>query len=234
MISDCKWESDVLKLKVGRVDDGKIPSQVEMRNFDYVTAKVRIGQINTVRDLEDSGFRYCGTLQEFMYRGPAFMKSPNTNLVVRLATNNDIRELQLIGRESFYYDRFHSDPFITGDDADKIYESWIKNEVDGTFGSATFIASYRGDTLGFTCCRVSDGVLGNIDLTAVATKAYLKYRLSEVSDVLIRAAIGFFKLRDIDSIVTGTQLDNIPSINSLTRNGFVPKRNYINLSWRKP
>jgi len=230
MIIYKEWDTSILGKKVGEVDieSGNLTENLE--DYDYVTAKVPAYEIDSIRRLEDRGFRVCSTLLTF--RKKAGRTAISSEIVVRLATKSDTKELQELGRNAFYLDRYHADPYLTKKEADSIYDSWIENEINGKHGDAVFIATKNNDILGFICCRIS-GDAGMIDLTATSMRAFIQYKMKHFASFLLRVAFNFFNSRGIYKISTATQSTNTASINSLLENYFEITESYIILSWRK-
>jgi hypothetical protein len=229
MIIYKEWDSKILGKRVGEVDIESGNLIEGLQEYDYVTVKIPTYSIDVIRMLEDDGFRVCNTLLTFRRKPAHQIVSPE--IVIRLATKNDTKELQEIGRNAFYLDRYHTDPYLTRKEADSIYDSWIENEINGEHGDAVFVATVNNDILGFICCRISGGN-GYIDLTATTMKAFLQYKIKHFAGFLLRVATNFFYSRSIYSISTATQSTNIPSINSLLENYFEITESYLILSWR--
>ncbi len=66
----------------------------------------------------------------------------------------DIRQLQVIARESFHYSRFHEDPFIDIEKAKKRYENWILDLVEQ--GKKLFLYRSGKEIISFLFYEVTD------------------------------------------------------------------------------
>jgi RimJ/RimL family protein N-acetyltransferase len=115
----------------------------------------------------------------------------------------------------FTLSKYHSDPFLPIDSAEKLYRAWLANAFDLKYGDAVFIVKISGEIAGFTSIRKVDSIL-NIDLTAIKDKFYGR----GVADSLIQRVLEYAFDNKLSAITTTTQLYNRSSLNLHLRHGF--------------
>jgi ribosomal protein S18 acetylase RimI-like enzyme len=125
---------------------------------------------------------------------------------IRLAEPADRSATVELARSSFRYSRFHLDPEIPQETADRIKADWVDAYFAGTRGHQMVVAEVEGAVVGFLqLLRASDGALV-IDLIAVDER----YRRRGLGGEMIaftesRARVG-------QCLRVGTQLVNTASI----------------------
>lgn len=203
-----EWDSRVLGVPVYELEGASEATLV--KGYGYAKFKYDIEAIN---NLEKHGFKLCDISVEYfldLSRSPAYEIYGIRSLDVM-----DIDRVLEITRNSFYLDRFHKDPNLTSKQADNMYQEWVINACNGSYGDAVFVAEGGRDIVGFSSCRIIDNY-GEIDLTAID----ISNKDRNVSTNLIAADINFFMNNNLDFVKTSTQIENIPSRNSLLRFGF--------------
>ncbi len=132
---------------------------------------------------------------------------------VRKARPDDRDKVALLASRNFCYTRFHLDPMIGGELADKIKRSWVESFFDGNRGDQMVVSEDDGYLKGFNLLFVKGGDLV-IDLIAVDSGL----RRRGVSTDMI----GYAEESNpcAGRIVVGTQVSNIPSIRLYEKLGF--------------
>jgi ribosomal protein S18 acetylase RimI-like enzyme len=133
---------------------------------------------------------------------------------VRLATEADFDAVESIAEHSFRYSRFHQDPRIGLQRANKVKRSWMQSYRTGSRGEETIIVEQHGEVAGFLGVLLQSRT-AVIDLIAV-DPAFSGRGLGRS---LVRGFISRWS-EDADRLLVGTQLINIPSIRLYESQGF--------------
>ncbi len=180
---------------------------------DYSFIKISPYDIKRIQYMEEYGFNICDVSVQYFLD---LRKSPTYDTYgVRHLINLDVDRVLDITKGSFYLDRFHKDPNLTEEQADNMYQAWVTNACNGTYGDAVFVAEVNNNVVGYSACRIN-GQFGNIDLTAID----INNRDVNVGPNLLAADINFFINQGLPTVLTSTQIDNYPSRSSLLRFGF--------------
>lgn len=120
--------------------------EARRRDIKYLFAPVDPRDLSLLRALGQNGFsliesrlHYYTSVQMVHYlRLPDH--TPEGWSRFREATADDIPSLSRVVRETVNpYDRFHGDPFIRRDDADRLMEKWVEQSVLGHFADLTVV-----------------------------------------------------------------------------------------------
>jgi ribosomal protein S18 acetylase RimI-like enzyme len=137
------------------------------------------------------------------------------NLDVRFSKSSDQDAVLKIAANSFTYDRFHNDPDITQEAAEKIKVEWAKNYFMNARGDWMVVVEEGGVIFGFLqLLRGVDGAL-IIDLIAVDQN----YRNKGAAQKMISFAMRNCETKT-EVVRVGTQLANLPSISLYLKMGF--------------
>lgn len=182
----------------------------QSRAFYY--AKAPVDQIGPVRSLSAAGFYVVDVNVTFRYEGSeARFESP---YVIRRAEPRDAEEILAIAGSTFRYSRFHLDPRVSDELANRIKREWIASYCEGRRGEALWIAVESDRPVGFFAVAALDGVR-RIDLIGVARGQERKG--------IGRALTSFFieQYREQSSrLEVGTQIANVPSTRLYENLGF--------------
>jgi len=186
----------------------------------FIYTKAATNSLELINALEDAGFRLVESnlqLEKSIDLKPDAIKQQR----VRFATPEDEAAVNIVSERSFVYSRFHLDPAISNNLADKIKAAWAVNYFTGQRGDAMVLAEDQGKVAGFMQLLFQDDVL-IIDLIAVdPTRREMGLACEMVSFALCNLA-GFRLLR------VGTQVSNIPSIRFYEKLGFrIVKSQYV-------
>lgn len=123
--------------------------------------------------------------------------------------------LLMVAHDSFRFTRFHLDPLVPKAHADLVKKEWVRNYADGKRGDHLFVAFDAGEPVGFLAALKShDGTQAIIDLVGVHPKAQRR----GVGRTIIAAFAEHY--RDVNELVVGTQVANIPSVQLYESMGF--------------
>ena len=138
-------------------------------------------------------------------------------IIVRRAELSDKKSVIAVAGGSFRYSRFHLDPFIGEDIANKIKSSWIENYFVQKRGDILYVAEYSGEVVGFIAVIIKqtcNGVTAIIDLIGVNPP----YHRKGVGKSLV-----YYLMKnhpEYNEIQVGTQIANKPSIQFYQNCGF--------------
>jgi ribosomal protein S18 acetylase RimI-like enzyme len=170
----------------------------------FAYAKVDVTDIGAASDLEEVGFRLADT--SLIYSGRLTTEMPRL-ASVRFARPEDCESVKRIAASSFRFSRFHQDPMILDEDANKIKAEWAANYFRGTRGEWMVVAI--GDdsaVVGFLQLLGGRGGELTIDLIAVDER----FRGRGAASAMIQYA--FRECGSHEKLCVGTQVVNISSI----------------------
>jgi ribosomal protein S18 acetylase RimI-like enzyme len=180
-------------------------------NASFAFCKVDPLETKLIEGLQSIGFNLVDTNVSLENLSPQV--ELNSNFEFCFAQTKDKAETMGVAANSFVYSRFHLDHRISNDIADKVKELWVGNFFTGQRGTHMVIAKEGQKIIGFLqiVAKVNHYI---IDLVAVSND----YRKKGVA----KGLIGFANtnLTDIKSVLVGTQIANIPSINLYEKLGF--------------
>lgn len=142
---------------------------------------------------------------------------------IRLATSEDVPQLQTIARISFTFNRYYNDPLISKTSANEIYAQWIKNSINNHFADAVFVYCEDENLYGFATLK-KDG-----DIVLVAVDPQKQSR--SIGRHLVIAAINQCIQWNLPTATIETQLTNIPALRSFQSTGFKIKETLLTFRW---
>lgn len=111
--------------------------QARTRGIDYVFCPVSPNDLPTIRVLSACGFDLIET--RCHYHRP-LDAPPAQRHFTRLATAADVPSLARAARIMVNpFDRFHADPAVSENDADRLMERWVEASIVGGFADATIV-----------------------------------------------------------------------------------------------
>jgi len=250
-IRNLAWDSEVLERRVAELNFFKSRDfTVCYDNFDkfwksvenflisskieYLKIRFNAKNVDMTIFLEEKSFRLVDSIIRFNKNIVNF-KFDNfynkfkhlCNLKVKEGCE-DVEKLTKLGRKLFRYDRFHNDPIISNEIADKVYSLWIRNSCKGKISDKVFTVFNEKELLGFVTCKVNDLFdykIGYIDLIGVSEKA----RGTTASDLLLLHALSWFKSMGIEYVEIETQIMNIGAIRFYEKWGFKAIQTYFTM-----
>jgi ribosomal protein S18 acetylase RimI-like enzyme len=222
-LHDDSWLAGILGCPCFRVDaehGSSIPSVFEhARAFCFT--KIPTSDVELVRDLGRHGFFVTDVNITFSrtVEGPV---ETSSKAIVRDHESSHAEDVLRIAESSFRFSRFHLDPLIPKEIADKIKREWIANYVRGQRGDRLFVATVDGRVAGFLAAlRSSDAAV--IDLVATGDD----YRRHGVGEALCAAFINHYRTQ-CKQLLVGTQVSNVPSSRLYEKLGFkLSKSDYV-------
>lgn len=116
----------------------KLVAMARSKDIRYLFAHVDTRDIATIRALGQEGFSVIDT--RLLYHKNLKDYKPQERYPVRFATVEDIDSLGRVAAEAVnLYDRFHSDPFIKKEEADRLMYKWIEASVSEHFADIVLV-----------------------------------------------------------------------------------------------
>lgn len=171
-VADAPWESKVLGVKSGvltaAADEIEAAvAQSDAEGFEFVTAKVPTTDYAMIHALERNGFLLIETVLHYSYRYSDNVLPPAPDVAIRRAEDSDTEALVKLAALSFgaHFGRFHSDPRIGHERANRVYEEWMRSAMGG-YADDVFVAECDGRIAAVSIWR-TDGDLAHYSLGAV-------------------------------------------------------------------
>jgi ribosomal protein S18 acetylase RimI-like enzyme len=133
---------------------------------------------------------------------------------MRPAISTDLAALKAIAGESFADSRFYHDPHFAREDANRLYQVWIEQQVHNQ-SDVVWVADHAGEVAGFITCSF-EAEQGVISLIGV-DKAY---HGRGIGSSLVGAALSDFSQRGLKGASVVTQGRNIPAQRLYQKHGF--------------
>ena len=184
------------------------------RAFYYI--KVPVTSVQQVGALTNAGFRVIDVNVTFE-RVPVQQVNSNNSILVRDVQAGDENAVLEIAETAFTYSRFHLDPFIPKELADKIKREWIANYLRHLRGERLLVAEIDGKPAGFLALLVTGDTekFGVIDLIGVAKSMQGRGVGKRLVEYHIQDAY-----RKYSHLIVGTQIANVPSIQLYAKCGY--------------
>ena len=152
-------------------------------------------------------------------------------IVIRVAENRDVPELQANHAHTFTYSRFFNDPALNSKVATEMHRQWIANSVAKKAADEVYVA-VGGENIpvGFVTVqsvKKYESVFGHIPLIGVKQE----YAGRKIGRLLINKAFEWFKTKEIKHALIETQGANLKAINSYQNSGFSELGRGVTYSW---
>jgi GNAT superfamily N-acetyltransferase len=181
----------------------------------FCYAKVPVDEIAAARRLAGLGFALVDINITFSHTGAAAI--PPSPVRAEPARHEHFDALIDIAGRCFRYSRFHLDPQISDEAANRVKSEWVRSYTEGRRGVELLAAVDRGQPLGFLAV-LADGPRRIIDLVGVAPEAQGR----RLGSALVSAFVE--RHRDAEELLVGTQAANVPSLRLYSRHGFTVSR----------
>lgn len=228
-IEEDKFNTDIFKIKMGNIVECKeewtpdsitnLISDGKKSGFSHLTVKIETKDKQLVEQFLMNDFVVADTLMEFVYdMKKTKLVEIEHKCIIRDCLEEDLNALKEIAHESFKIDRFHSDSSLDNELCDNYYEKWIENSFNG-FADKVIVAEYKNEAIGFTTGKIREGEkYGHLVLSAVSNK----YRGLGVYTSMIHEGVRWIieNYPNLDGIIVGTQIENIPVQKAWIKLGF--------------
>jgi ribosomal protein S18 acetylase RimI-like enzyme len=210
---------DVFKASLAKdevLDPKDIFSEALLPRRAFYYAKVPVTSVAQVGALTMAGFRVIDVNVTFE-REPVRSVESDSKIIVRDVLPKDEAAILDIAESAFVYSRFHLDPFVSKELANKIKREWIANYVRGQRGERLLVAEVDGKPVGFLALLVTDGAekTGVIDLIGVEKNMQGRGIGKRLVDFHIQDAY-----QKYSRLIVGTQIANVPSMRLYTNCGY--------------
>jgi dTDP-4-amino-4,6-dideoxy-D-galactose acyltransferase len=194
-------------------------------SLDYLIARFASADRSINHLLESYGFVTldCVVTLSMKSTGVPPIVSNNAQFNIREACDSDLRSLKKLAYSSYTFDRFHTDPIISHELADKLHAVWTENCLKGDTADMVLVAEQDGVILGYIACKVNKGAreflnvgIGNIVLIATSKE----YQRKGIAQALIHKSLGWMKSKNIDLLEVATQIQNVPALWLYQKMGF--------------
>lgn len=181
----------------------------------FVSAKVPVSDPACVAALEDLGLRLVDTNVQLErgFDAPWTETSAEAGHAIGWSTAEDRKAVAHLAGRSFRFSRFHLDPRIPREAADRTKARWAENFFTAERGDAMVVARREGEVVGFLLLLHAGSDLV-IDLVATAPEHRGRSLASAMIGFAGRESKGF------DRMLVGTQLANTPSLRLYEKLGF--------------
>lgn len=188
--------------------------------MSFLDARVAVDSLHDLHHLQSLNFRLVETNLQ-LTRKPAPFTVHSTEC--RFAIPDDEPAVRSIASTSFCYSRFHLDPAIAAVAANNLKSQWAGNFFSGNRGDWMVVALENGLICGFIQLNQLDNYSICIDLIAVSAD----YQGRGMATAMIAFAASSCLDRPA-TLVTGTQVANVPSLALYNKLGFVLRTaNYV-------
>ena len=213
------WLVEILERNIWNIklkdDFREVTIPINLPGLFY--SKVDVGDLDKISFLENLGFNLVETNVQFEREAnPSLCFGIHKEDEMRFVKELDSQAVKSIAWDSFLYSRFHLDPMISNELANKIKAEWAENYFHGKRGDKMIVAVVNGEVVGFLLLlykntREEEFVF--IDLIAVKEE-FRSQRIAQSMMAFIAYNYGPTKIR------AGTQIVNTPSVRFYEKNGF--------------
>ena len=210
------WLTDILGYPVY---NSRTPPESDERSLTY--AKVPVDDIATMNELNGLGFRVVDVNVQ-LSRDRAFPSCPTPQKWVRIARHQHHQELLEIAGSCFDNSRFHLDPLIADDDANRVKREWLLGYTNVPLsrgilrrrrGLELLVALDDETPVGFLAIGL-EGTSRTVDLLGVKPS----HRGRAVGTALLASFI--HRHKGMCDLRAGTQISNVPALRLYERTGF--------------
>ena len=208
------WLAEMFECEVFRasfdkdevLDPEKIFAETNLPERAFYYAKAPVEAILQANALAGAGFRVVDVNVVFE-RQPALQPAPDGSILVRDVQPADEAATLEIARTAFLYSRFHLDPFIPNELANRIKREWVANYILRQRGEQLLVAEVNGKIAGFLAVLETPDHTGVIDLIGVARNMQGRGVGRSLIQHHVHEAVGKYP-----RLIVGTQIANVPSM----------------------
>ena len=116
----------------------------------FVFSKISTDAVTVWQCLEKADFKLIDTNIKFkLYGNISYKMKQQKDIKIVFAEKKHQKAAGKIARNNFIYSRFHLDPLINNNTADKIKQNWVENYFVGKRGDEMVLALMNGEPVGF-------------------------------------------------------------------------------------
>ena len=211
-----EWLSSIINYPVYHLQDNTLAEDVSsLGGGIFCDAKCSVDDISATRVLSQAGFFVADV--NLYFEGSPVVEN-KSEWTTRVANSDDALAVAAIAEKCFSCTRFHLDPYVGEEKANKIKREWTQNYFKGSRGDLMIVAEGRQGVVGFLQLIRKDNGLWIIDLIGVDINVHGQ----GVGSAMI-SAMGSL-CEGIKCIGVGTQVANTSSIAFYQKQGFVQKK----------
>jgi ribosomal protein S18 acetylase RimI-like enzyme len=203
------WLSDVLGFEVFAVEG--VPALPPAPGRVLEVARVPAADVSRLQALLEARFAVVDVNVTLERRAAAAAQPPSPP--VERARPEDGPALLSLAARAFRYSRFHLDPLIDREAADRVKREWVRSYLEGRRGVELLVSHGERAPVGFLAVLES-GEVRVIDLVAVEPAA----RRQGAGDALVAAFLA--GAAPGQEVRVGTQVANVPSLRLYEKHGF--------------
>lgn len=123
----------------------------------HLSCRIDTADITSIHVLESVGFKLMDTIVTWIFKPVINVPKYKNIYAVRDFQEKDLKELMALAKHRFFMNRFHLDPNIPNDKADKMYVEWVKNYcINSTKeNSKVKVAENKNGVAGFLAYRLN-------------------------------------------------------------------------------
>lgn len=197
------WLAGIFGYPVYAVDG---PEALPSADRTFCYAKVPVDDVARVRALSAQGFFVVDVNVTLTFDGAGSRRPRGEGVAVVPARPEHDEALIAIAGSCFRYSRFHLDPAIPNEVADRVKREWVRSYLEGRRGIELLAALEGADPVGFLAVLEADDARV-IDLIGVAREAQGR----GIGGALVEAFVERHAGRTRELRV-GTQIANVPSL----------------------
>lgn len=194
--------------------------EIEDSGIKFLQTKIDSRSIKTIQSLLKKEFIFTAENVVLHSKIGKNIEMPEN---VFIASESDISQIHEISIQVYRNTRFHNDPNIDLKKACEMQGTWAKNCIKEKLADVVFIEKQENTIRGYISCKViNDPLMKNnrrharIILVAVDKK----YTGKGIGTKLIKAAFKWANGLDIEEMIVGTQITNIPALKYYQKNNF--------------
>lgn len=181
----------------------------------FIQCKVQTEDLNFIRLLEESEFNLIDTNVVFkkVLNHKRINGIEDDRLIVRSANSADKKAVMSIANRNFKYSRFHLDPNISSQIANKLKSEWVGNYFKGERGDHMVVSEINGVVSGFVQLLVQEDhyLIDLISVDEDFQRMGIAQSMLDYCDKLYQ---------NLQFSLVGTQISNVGSINLYIKHNY--------------
>lgn len=159
--------------------------------------------------LQEAGFRYVDTALTARYDLTNIPLTRAERLSLTPAAAHSAQALAAIAGRAFAFGRYHADPRVPKEAADRRYRDWVMRAFQKSDPQIVLRAAHDGATCGFSIVRVDNAGAGHITLIALDAD----FRGRQLGGELIQASLLYLRDKGCGEVFTKISAANLAILN---------------------
>lgn len=230
------WDSQILQRQCAKVisitgdpaapDFGPLSKELDSRKVEYVTVRLPQDERLRIQALVRAGFEVVDGIVAFARSVEDF---PSVHYPeIRLAKTDDADAVAELAAHTFRFSRFHNDPAILREQADKIHYEWALNSCLGKAADAVWLWEEQGRIAGFSTISIRE-CSATLVLIAVADD----FSGRGIAGKLTNKCCEWIRSRGISLARVQTQSHNVAAQAVYRKAGFHVENLFTTLRWAR-